>query len=322
MEATEATTAGPAGRPSAERAYEAIAPVYDDFTAHHNYEVWLGNLLPELHRHGLCGRRLLDVGCGTGKSFLPMLARGWEVTACDISASMLELARGKSGEETRLFVADMRELPRCGKFDLVWALDDAVNYLLSTEELGRALSGMRRNLAPGGLLMFDVNTLRAYRTFFAETEVVATPGRRLVWRGQASADAAPGSVCEARFEVEADGGAAGGAPEVEAHVHRQRHFPEAEVLAAIEGAGLECLDVFGHGHDAVLKQPLDELVHTKAVYIARRADETQPMPPTSIPEPRWAPSTGPTWVQKSGALPKISVPAATSASASSGDWAC
>lgn len=259
-----------AGRPWAERAYEAIAPVYDDFTAHHDYEAWLGNLLPELRRHGLRGRRLLDVGCGTGKSFLPMLARGWEVTACDISASMLELARAKAGEEVRLFVADMRELPAFGEFDLVWALDDAVNYLLSGEELGQALSGMRRNLAPRGLLMFDVNTLRAYRTFFAETEVVATPGRRLVWRGQASADAPPGSICEARFEVEADED--GGTPEVEAHVHRQRHFPEAEVLAAIEGSGLECLDVFGHGHDAVLKQPLDELVHTKAVYIARCAE--------------------------------------------------
>lgn len=268
-----ATTAGSAGHKWAERAYEAIAPVYDDFTAHHDYGAWLGNLLPELRRHGLRGRRLLDVGCGTGKSFLSMLARGWEVTACDISASMLELARAKAREDVRLFVADMRELPVFGEFDLVWALDDAVNYLLSGEELGKALSGMRRNLAPDGLLMFDLNTLRVYRTFFAETEVVATRDRRLVWRGQASADAPPGSICEARFEVEANGdGATGGAPEVEAHVHRQRHFPEAEVLAVIEGAGLECLDVFGHGHDAVLKQPLDELVHTKAVYIARRAE--------------------------------------------------
>lgn len=272
----ETAAAGAAGHQWAERAYEAIAPVYDDFTAHHNYEVWLGNLLPELRRHGLRGRRLLDVGCGTGKSFLPMLERGWEVTACDISASMLELARAKAGDAVRLFVADMRELPRYGEFDLVWALDDAVNYLLSAEELGQALSGMRRNLAPGGLLMFDVNTLRAYRTFFAETEVVETPAARLVWRGQASADAPPGSICAARFEVEANGagGETGGAPRVETHLHRQRHFPEAEVLAVIEGAGLDCLDVFGHGHDAVLKQPLDELVHTKAVYIARRGEAT------------------------------------------------
>lgn len=260
----EAAAAVPPGSQGAEEAYEAIAPVYDDFTAHHDYELWLGNLLPELRRHGLHGRRLLDVGCGTGKSFLPMLERGWEVVACDISPAMLELARAKAGDAARLAVADMRKLPVFGEFDLVWALDDAVNYLLSPEELGEALSGMRANLAPGGLLMFDVNTLQAYRSFFAEVQRVERGGRQLVWRGQAGAETPPGSISEARFEVES--GAS-----IEAHVHRQRHFPEAEVLELLEAAGLECLDVFGHGFDAVPKQPVEELVHTKAVYMARAA---------------------------------------------------
>jgi SAM-dependent methyltransferase len=264
----EAKAAVQPGGQGAEGAYEAIAPVYDDFTAHHDYEAWLGNLLPELRRHGLRGRRLLDVGCGTGKSFLPMLERGWRVTACDISPSMLELARTKAGDAVELSVADMRELPKFGEFDLVWSLDDAVNYLLSGEELGAALSGMRANLASGGLLMFDVNTLRAYRTFFSETEQVERGGRKLIWRGQGSGDAEPGSIAEARFEAEAPAGAGAG---VETHVHRQRHFPEAMVLGAIEAAGLECLDAFGHGFDTILHQPIEELVHTKSVYIARSA---------------------------------------------------
>jgi len=272
----EATAAVQPGSREAEQAYEAMAPVYDDFTAHHNYELWLGNLLPELRRHGLRGRRLLDVGCGTGKSFLPMLERGWEVTACDLSPAMLELARAKAGGAARLAVADMRELPVFGEFDLVWALDDAVNYLLSPEEMGEALSGMRANLASGGLLMFDVNTLQAYRTFFAEVQRVERGGRRLVWRGQAAADTPPGSISEARLEAEA---AENGAPSMPTHVHRQRHFPEAELLGLLEEAELECLDVFGHGYDAELKQPLDDLVHTKAVYICRRRDEGS----TSLP---------------------------------------
>jgi SAM-dependent methyltransferase len=249
----------------AEEAYEAIASVYDDFTAHHDYELWLGNLLPKARSHGLSGCRLLDVGCGTGKSFLPMLARGWEVTACDISPSMLALARAKAGHLAELSVADMRELPVFGEFDLVQALDDAVNYLLSREELVKALSGMRANLAPGGLLMFDVNTLGSFRTFFAEEQRVERGGRRLTWRGQGSADTQPGTVSEARFEIEgADG-------EVETHIHRQRHFPEAEVREAIAEAGLEFLDVYGHGYDAVPEQPVEELVHTKMVFISRRS---------------------------------------------------
>jgi SAM-dependent methyltransferase len=265
----EARTAGEAEPRGAEIAYEAIAPYYDDFTAHHDYEIWLGNLLPELKRHGLEGNRLLDVGCGTGKSFIPMLERGWEVTASDISASMVELARAKVGDAADLSVADMRGLPSFGEFDLVWCLDDAVNYLLDGDELERALSGMRRNLAPGGLLMFDVNALDAYRTFFAEEVVVERNGRRLVWRGRSTPDAKPGSISEASFEVLPPEGEDG--PRTPPEIHRQRHFPEAEVLAKLASAGLECLEVFGHGPDAVLRQPLQDEVHSKAVYIARAA---------------------------------------------------
>jgi SAM-dependent methyltransferase len=246
-----------------------MAPVYDDFTAHHDYEGWLGDLLKALEHHGLPGKRLLDVGCGTGKSFMPMLPRGWEVTGCDISPAMLRLAREKAGPAVRLEVADMVELPRFGEFDLIWALDDAINYLLSPDELARAMVAMRANLAPGGLLLFDVNELLAYRTFFAETEVVERDGRRLVWKGLAPKDVAPGSICESRLEVVAEG------PEAEAGAavmtHRQRHFPEAEVRVALDAAGLECLDVYGIYTDGILKQPLDDTIHTKAIYIARRA---------------------------------------------------
>ncbi|HEX3608441.1 MAG TPA: class I SAM-dependent methyltransferase [Solirubrobacterales bacterium] len=264
----EIAAEGESGADWAERTYEAMAPVYDDFTAHHEYDAWIADLLVALERRGLRGRRLLDVGCGTGKSFMPMLPRGWEVTACDISAAMLELAREKAGESVRLEVADMLKLPRFGEFDLVWAIDDTVNYLLSREELERALAGMRANLAPTGLLLFDVNELLAYRTFFAETIEVEREGRRLVWKGLADADVVPGSICESRLEVASDEVGTDSAP---AMTHRQRHFPEAEVLGALEAAGLECVDVYGIYTDGILKQPLDPSTHTKAIYIARAA---------------------------------------------------
>lgn len=256
----------------AEIAYEAIAPVYDDFTAHHDYDLWLGELMPKLEKHGIPGRRLLDVACGTGKSFIPMLDAGWEVTACDISPKMVAIAREKVGGRAELSVADMRDLPVFGEFDLVFCLDDAVNYLLGSEELEQALRGMRRNLAADGLLMFDVNTLEAYQTFFAEEVVVERDGRRMVWKGRSSPDAPPGTIAEASFAVEPLEPGAG--PAIAPELHRERHFPEAEVLEALGRAGLECLDVYGHHHDAIPKQPLDEIGHTKGVYIARAAEGT------------------------------------------------
>jgi SAM-dependent methyltransferase len=244
----------------AQRTYEAMASVYDAFTGHYESEAWIADLVKLLERHGLTGKRLLDVGCGTGTSFLPMLARDWEVTGCDISPAMLGHAQEKAGGAVELVVADMLDLPEFGEFDLVWALDDAINYLLSPEELGRALAGMRVNLGPTGLLLFDVNELQAYRTFFAETTVVEREGRRLIWRGMASPDVPAGSICESQMEI---------APG-EILTHRQRHFPEAEVQAALAQAGLECLDVYGHGLDGIPTQPLQP-THTKAIYIARIA---------------------------------------------------
>jgi len=260
-----------AGEGGALRTYESMAPVYDDFTVGHDYEGWLTDLLKILEVHGLTGRRLLDVACGTGKSFLPMLPRGWQVTGCDLSPAMLALAEEKAGDSVELSVADMRELPELGEFDLVWALDDAINYLLSAEELEKALCGMRDNLAPTGLLLFDVNELLVYRTFYAETTVVEQRGRRLTWRGLGPVGADADSIFESRLEVEQVDGDGTGEVLEEASMHRQRHFPEAEVLAALDRAGLECLGIYAHGLDGVPVQPLDTSIHTKAIYIARRA---------------------------------------------------
>src|SRR5437879_6316065 len=76
-------------------AYEGFAPFYDLFTHSYQHERYLENLEALAIEHGLTGRRLLDVGCGTGKSFVPMLRRGYEVVGCDISPAMVEVARGR-----------------------------------------------------------------------------------------------------------------------------------------------------------------------------------------------------------------------------------
>src|SRR5919112_1807986 len=96
----------PAEAPAAE-AYRGLAPFYDAWTSH---------LERRARRFGVSGRRLLDVACGTGKSFLPLLERGYEVTGCDISPEMLAEARAKAPGVV-LEEADMRELPKLGEFD-------------------------------------------------------------------------------------------------------------------------------------------------------------------------------------------------------------
>jgi SAM-dependent methyltransferase len=253
----------------ARQAYAHTAAFYDAFTAHHDYERWLPRLVVLARRYGLRGRRLLDVGCGTGKSFLALLRAGWEVTGCDLSPAMLRRARSKAAGRARLELADMRSLPRFGSFDLVWAIDDAINYMLDPGQLESCLRGMASNLAPGGRVLFDTNTLRTYRTFYAETQVQERGNRRLVWRGHGTPTTPPGAEFAATFEVAAANGDARGP--VSRAIHRQRHFRHEEVSAAMANAGLECMAVLGQGLDGYTEQPLDDLRHSKAIFVGRSA---------------------------------------------------
>jgi SAM-dependent methyltransferase len=256
----------------AEVAYEAIAPVYDAFTAHHNYEAWIAMLLELAAENGLRpgASRALDVACGTGKSFVPLLDRGWRVTGCDISASMVALARDRHGDRVPLEVCDMREMPVLGSFDIAFCIDDAVNYLHTAEEVTTALRAIAANLEPDGLLIFDSNTISIYRGFFAEGFETEADGVRMIWDGRGDGNAQPGDITEASFSFEwLEGG-----PTVAPEIHRQRHHPEPEVRAAITAAGLELAALYGHGTDGVPHQPMSEEGHTKAIYVVRKRRRT------------------------------------------------
>jgi SAM-dependent methyltransferase len=251
----------------ARAAYEAFAPHYDAFTAHHDYERWTTTLEDLARASGLRGRRLLDVACGTGKSFMPFLERGYEVTACDISPAMVALAAAKAGDRARLEVCDMRTLPRLGAFDLVCCLDDAINYVHSADELEATFAGVARNLAAGGVLVFDANSLLAYRSFFASMTVLAGEERVLVWDGHATTDFAAGD--RARATLEALNRRDDGSWWRERSAHHQRHHPRATVQRALRRAGLRPVAVRGMRMDGSTTDGFAELENSKAVYIAR-----------------------------------------------------
>lgn len=249
------------GEDTTRQVYDALAPSYDTFTLGYGYryETWVATLLARAEREGLHGKRMLDVGCGTGFSFIPLLERGWEVTGCDLSPAMIEAARAKAGDRAELVVADMRELPLLGEFDLIWSVNSAMNYLADGEELGATLAGMRRNLAPHGLIVFDLMSLNTARGFFAGEFEVERDGKKFRWKGGlALEEAVPGATGGGRLEQEGGAGPAG--------VHRMRHFGEAEVLAAIEAAGLRCRRTLGES-GGVLQEFLDEEAQATAVYM-------------------------------------------------------
>lgn len=211
------------------------------------------------------GERVLDVGCGTGKSFAPLLARGYDVWACDISPAMVARARRCPGiDPERVLVADMRELPDLGAFTLVTCLDDAVNYLLTADDLAAAFASVARLLAPDGVYLFDTNTLATYRAGFAARASFERPLAAAVWRGETAEPIEAGALCSASIELSGPDG-----PGVSRHV--QRHHPEATVRQALASAGLACRAVLGQSTGGVLHAHADEDAHTKLVYLAGRA---------------------------------------------------
>jgi SAM-dependent methyltransferase len=248
--------------------FDAFAPHYDRFTAHHDYDAWLETLEALLLRHGWTPGPVLDVACGTGKSAAPWLDRGLPVTGCDASAGMLEHARERLGPDVELLCRDMRSLGKLGAFALVSCLDDAVNYLADADELKKALSGMAANLAPGAPLLLDTNTLATYRGFFAAPTVVDDDDRVVVWLGRENETFADAGRALATLDVFVRAG--DGSWVRERSEHLQRHFPPATVEACARDAGLRVLARHGLHLDGRLDDELDETVHTKAVWVLAR----------------------------------------------------
>lgn len=249
--------------------YEAFAPFYDAFTSDYPYDEWLGDLEGWARECGVAGRRLLDVACGTGNSFLPMLARGYEVVGCDLSPSMVARARAKAQGRAEAVAADMRALPWRERFDLVTCIDDSMNYLLSTADLVAALHSMRQALVPGGLAVFDTNSLAAYRTGFAGELSLEADGNRFRWRGEGSESHAPGALAAATIELLVPG-----ADPLPIGRHVQRHHPVATVRDACAEAGLKLLGVRGADPDGGLDPDPDEERHVKIAFMTTREGVT------------------------------------------------
>ncbi|MDR2686182.1 MAG: methyltransferase domain-containing protein [Oscillospiraceae bacterium] len=103
------------------------------------------------------GKRLLDIGCGSGHSLLYHARRGaGELWGLDISSRQLENARGllrENGYDARLFCSPMEENPGLpqGWFDFVYSIY-AIGW---TVDLQATLRHAASYLRPGGAFIFS-----------------------------------------------------------------------------------------------------------------------------------------------------------------------
>lgn len=166
-------------------AYTGFAQVYDLFMDNVPYGQWSEYLISMLTEYGAPKGLVLDLGCGTGKMTRLLAQAGYDMIGVDSAPEMLEIAVGQEdgqgpqrvqegrGERKDILYLcqDMREFELYGTVAAVVSVCDSMNYLLQEEELLAVFRLVNNYLDPGGIFIFDMNTLYKYRELLGETTI-------------------------------------------------------------------------------------------------------------------------------------------------------
>ncbi|MCD7812468.1 MAG: class I SAM-dependent methyltransferase [Lachnospiraceae bacterium] len=182
--------------------YESFARVYDLFMSDTPYDEWCEYLHSLLLRYGVTDGLVLELGCGTGQMTERLAACGYDMIGVDNSLDMLEIAREKMAEresaarrdddeisdsamrrkpeeegkipkqETEpdilYLLQDMREFELYGTVRAVVSICDSMNYITEEADLLQVFRLVNNYLDPGGIFIFDLNTLYKYEEILAE----------------------------------------------------------------------------------------------------------------------------------------------------------
>ena len=102
------------------------------------------------------GRDVLEVGCGAGPLTEFLVKHGARVSACDVSAEMVRLARTRVGDRAQFVVASIEEpltFAEDRRFDIVVA-SLVMHYVRKWEPV---LSEFHRVLRPSGAVVFSTH---------------------------------------------------------------------------------------------------------------------------------------------------------------------
>ncbi len=151
------------------RMYESFAQVYDTFMDEVPYDEWAECLTGELRKHGIEDGLVLDLGCGTGQITKRLALAGYDMIGVDLSADMLQIAQERKGDLDILYLLqDAREFELYGTVRAVISTCDSLNYITDREDLLKVFRLVNNYLDPGGLFVFDMNSVHYYRDICAD----------------------------------------------------------------------------------------------------------------------------------------------------------
>ena len=168
-------------------AYRDFSAVYDELMDNVPYGEWSERLHELIEKYGvskpvrdaedaLASERnlVLDLGCGTGTLTEMMYCKGYDMIGADVSEDMLNVAMEKqaAGGASILYLnQDMRELELYSTVGTVYSVCDSLNYILEEAELVTVFSLVNNYLYPGGIFIFDFNTVYKYEKIIGDTVI-------------------------------------------------------------------------------------------------------------------------------------------------------
>ena len=143
--------------------YEGLAASYDALTTDVGYEKRADFLEKLFRRSRIPVHTVLDLACGTGTMTWLLTDRGYELIGVDGSEEMLAAAMEKSGQVEGIppifLHQSMPQLDLYGTVDAAICCLDSLNYLTRPADVQRTFRRLHLFIAPGGLLVFDINTV-------------------------------------------------------------------------------------------------------------------------------------------------------------------
>lgn len=256
-------------------AYRGFAGVYDELMDNVPYEAWAervdrligkyGVSLPERDAEGILDSErnlVVDLGCGTGTLTELMYRKGYDMIGIDMSEAMLAEAlvkKEKSGSEILYLQQDMRELELYSTVGTVISVCDSLNYILEEKELLTVFSLVNNYLFPGGIFIFDFNTVYKYREVIGDRVIAENrEDCSFIWENFYDPEEELNEYDLTIFVREGD------LFRRHTETHLQRGYTRERMKGLLEKAGLEVLEM----RDADTDEPAGD--RSERIYVVAR----------------------------------------------------
>jgi SAM-dependent methyltransferase len=140
--------------------YALLAPVYNQIGMGNFAATMVPRVIEFAQRHDWAGRRIVELGFGTGAT-AKMLGKIGPIVGVDESADMLQIAQEtiqNTGLNVRLLQQDIRQLNGIDPMDIALALN-VMNELNNLSDLEAVFKSVRGVLGPNRLFIFDMQTV-------------------------------------------------------------------------------------------------------------------------------------------------------------------